>query len=78
MAVADVYDALVSKRVYKESMPFDKAKEIILEGMGKHFDPALESAFRKAEPKLVEYYRSADRDEGRASAGTHDNKEEAV
>ncbi|MBP5230209.1 MAG: HD domain-containing protein [Clostridia bacterium] len=78
MAVADVYDALVSKRVYKESMPFDKAKEIILEGMGKHFDPALESAFRKAEPKLVEYYRSADRDEGRASAGTHDDKEKAT
>ena len=39
MAIADVYDALVSKRGYKESMSFEEADRIIMEGMGKHFDP---------------------------------------
>ena len=38
MAIADVYDALVSKRVYKESMSFEEADRIISEGMGTHFD----------------------------------------
>ena len=40
MAIADVYDALVSKRVYKESMSFEKADAIIMEGMGTQFDKA--------------------------------------
>ncbi len=56
MAVADVYDALVSKRVYKESMSFEKAHAIIMDGMGKQFDPALEPAFLRAEPALQAYY----------------------
>ena len=56
MAVADVYDALVSKRVYKEKMPFEKADAIILEGMGSQFDPALERFYRAARPKLEAYY----------------------
>ena len=56
MAVADVYDALVSKRVYKESMPFDKAHAIIMDGMGKHFDPRLASAYLRVRPKLEAYY----------------------
>ena len=56
MAVADVYDALVSKRVYKESMPFDKAHAIIMDGMGRHFDPRLASAYLRARPKLEAYY----------------------
>ncbi len=56
MAIADVYDALVSKRVYKESMPFDKADAIIMEGMGKQFDKKLEEYYVKARPKLEEYY----------------------
>lgn len=34
MTIADVYDALVSKRVYKESMSFEKADQIMMEGMG--------------------------------------------
>ncbi len=41
MAVADVFDALVSKRVYKEAMTHDEAFEIINEGRGTHFDPLL-------------------------------------
>ena len=45
MAVADVYDALISRRVYKEGMPHDKAVSIIQEGRGSHFDPDLVDAF---------------------------------
>jgi putative two-component system response regulator len=45
MAVADVYDALISRRVYKSSMPHDKAITIILEGRGSHFDPDMVDAF---------------------------------
>jgi putative two-component system response regulator len=45
MAVADVYDALISRRVYKEGMPHAKAVEIILAGRGQHFDPDIVDAF---------------------------------
>ncbi len=45
MAVADVYDALISKRVYKDGFTHEKAKEIIIEGKGKHFDPVVVEAF---------------------------------
>jgi len=45
MAVADVYDALISRRVYKDGMPHEKAVDIIVEGKGKHFDPDLIDAF---------------------------------
>ena len=58
MAIADVYDALVSKRVYKESMSFEAADKIIMEGMGKHFDKRLESYYVAARPRLEAYYRS--------------------
>ena len=60
MAIADVYDALVSKRVYKERMPFDKANEIILDGMGKSFDKSLEKYYLAARPKIEEYYTNND------------------
>ncbi|MBQ1547776.1 MAG: two-component system response regulator, partial [Lachnospiraceae bacterium] len=56
MAIADVYDALVSKRVYKEAFSFEKADRIIMEGMGTQFDPGLESAYVSARSKLEEYY----------------------
>lgn len=45
MAVADVYDALISKRVYKPGIPHPESVEIILEGSGKHFDPDVAAAF---------------------------------
>lgn len=57
MAIADVYDALVSKRVYKESMSFEKADSIIMEGMGTQFDPGLEKYYVAARPFLEAYYR---------------------
>jgi HD-GYP domain-containing protein (c-di-GMP phosphodiesterase class II) len=56
MAIADVYDALVSKRVYKEKMSFEEADKIMMESMGKHFDKRLEPFYIKARPKLEEYY----------------------
>ena len=45
MAVADVYDALISRRIYKEGMTHEKAASIIQEGRGSHFDPDLVDAF---------------------------------
>lgn len=45
MAVADVYDALISRRVYKEGMPHEQAVQIILDGKGTHFDPHIIEAF---------------------------------
>lgn len=45
MAVADVYDALISRRVYKEPMSHEKAVEIIRAGRGNHFDPDIVDAF---------------------------------
>ena len=56
MAIADVYDALVSKRVYKESMSFEQADSIIMEGMGTQFDKGLEPYYLRARPKLEAYY----------------------
>jgi putative two-component system response regulator len=45
MAIADVYDALISRRVYKESMPHEKAVLIMIEGRDSHFDPDMLDAF---------------------------------
>lgn len=45
MALADVYDALISKRCYKEAMDFESAEKIIIEGKGSHFDPIIVDAF---------------------------------
>ena len=56
MAIADVYDALVSKRVYKERMSFEQADAIIMEGMGKHFDKRLEPYYIAARPAFEAYY----------------------
>ena len=56
MAIADVYDALVSKRVYKDAFSFEEADRIILEGMGTQFDARLERYYRAARLKLEAYY----------------------
>ena len=52
MAVADVFDALVSKRSYKEGFPFEKAMDIIREGSGSHFDPQVAEAFLRASDEV--------------------------
>ena len=70
MALADVYDALISKRVYKPPMPHEKAVAIIREGRGTHFDPDVVDAFLA----LEETFRNialtfADCDEEREALG---------
>ena len=63
MAIADVYDALVSKRCYKAEMSFEEAYNIIIEGMGTQFDPSLKDCFTACRYKLEEYYSSLKDDE---------------
>ena len=58
MAVADVFDALVSKRSYKDGFPFDKAMGIIEEGIGNHFDPNVAGAFIRAKEEVREIMNS--------------------
>jgi HD-GYP domain-containing protein (c-di-GMP phosphodiesterase class II) len=52
MALADVYDALISERVYKPAFPHQKAKEMIVEGRGTHFDPDVIDAFLTREDEF--------------------------
>ena len=52
MAVADVFDALVSRRSYKEPFSFDKAMDIIREGSGTQFDPLIVQAFVDASDEV--------------------------
>jgi len=58
MAIADVYDALVSKRVYKEKFSFEDADKIMMDGMGKQFDKKLEKYYVAARPRLEAFYSS--------------------
>ena len=65
MAVADVYDALISRRVYKDGMPHDKAVQIIAEGKGSHFDPDMVDAFLDLQDEfraIAKKYADSDRD----------------
>ena len=48
MAIADVFDALVSRRSYKDPFPFEKAMDIIKEGAGTQFDPLIAEIFVEA------------------------------
>jgi putative two-component system response regulator len=52
MAVADVYDALISRRVYKEPMPHAEAVQVIEIASGQHFDPDVVAAFLQIHPQL--------------------------
>jgi putative two-component system response regulator len=45
VALADVFDALISNKVYKDGVSHDRAVQIITEGRGVHFDPAVVDAF---------------------------------
>ena len=59
MALADVYDALVSKRCYKDQMSFEDAYDLIMDSMGSHFDPRLKPAFVACREKLERYYKTS-------------------
>ena len=54
VAVADVYDALMSKRVYKDACSHDVASSIISKGSRRHFDPRLVEAFFTVEDRFIE------------------------
>ena len=56
MALADVFEALVSKRQYKEAFGFDEAFNIIQDSLGTHFDPKLGKEFIKCRPQLEKVY----------------------
>lgn len=53
MALADVYDALTSSRVYKDASSHDAARSILIEGAGTHFDPVLIDAFLAIEKQFI-------------------------
>ncbi|MCL2887598.1 MAG: HD domain-containing protein, partial [Betaproteobacteria bacterium] len=53
MALADVFDALICKRVYKAAFSAEDARQIIIDGTGKHFDPDLVAAFVEHFPAFV-------------------------
>jgi len=53
-SLSDVYDALVSKRPYKEAFTHDRAKHIIIDGKGKHFDPVVVDAFLRCENSFID------------------------
>lgn len=57
MAVADVYDALISKRVYKPAIPHAEAISIIHNATGLHFDPDVIKAFDTFSDELPEIYK---------------------
>ncbi|WP_341666087.1 HD domain-containing phosphohydrolase [Vibrio sp.] len=66
MAIADVYDALICERVYKKAFSHEKAKAIILEGRGSHFDPEIVDAFLAIEQEFIDIadkYRRIEREE---------------
>ena len=71
MAVADVYDALISRRVYKEPMPHEQAVAIITEGRGRHFDPDMVDAFLAIQHDfraIADRFRDSDEDLDRKRA----------
>jgi putative two-component system response regulator len=52
VAVADVFDALLSRRIYKPALPFDQAFQLILDASGSHFDPDIVEVFRAGRDDL--------------------------
>ena len=52
MAIVDTYDALISKRSYKEAIAFDEAERIIMENAGKQFDPEIVRVFVEVKEQL--------------------------
>jgi putative two-component system response regulator len=57
VALADVYDALTTRRSYKPPFSHAKSREIILDGIGTHFDPDVVGAFLQNEQRFVEIFQ---------------------
>ena len=62
VSVADVYDALVSKRVYKNAMEHEVARGIIFEEKGKQFDPTAIESFERIEDEFVRIHEQFEED----------------
>jgi cyclic di-GMP phosphodiesterase len=60
-ALADVYDALTTRRVYKDKMSHEQARTIILEETGRHFDPDIVKVFLSTENEMVRIGRMMDK-----------------
>lgn len=73
VALADVYDALTTKRIYKSALNHEESRAIILEGSGKHFDPAIVDAFLKTESKFVRVRERFDDHESHDSVEADDS-----
>lgn len=74
MAVADVYDALISRRVYKPGMPHEEAVDIIRQGCGWHFDPDVCAAFLGATEQfkaIAERFSDSEQDMADLLAAQH-------
>lgn len=79
MALADVYDALISKRVYKDGMPVAQAVQIIVQGKGAHFDPDLVDAFLEIEDQFFAIaQRFADSDQELADKQERVNRYKSI
>ncbi len=72
MAMADVYDALTSVRIYKRALSHEEAKAIIVAGRGQHFDPGVVDAFLRREAEFAEVARLLADAEGGAAQATQD------
>ncbi|MDR1924097.1 MAG: response regulator [Planctomycetaceae bacterium] len=57
IALADVYDALISKRVYKQAFTHESAKQVITEGRARHFDPDVVDCFLDMESQFVAIHK---------------------
>ncbi len=68
VGLADVFDALVTKRCYKEAYPWGKALDIIREEDGNHFDPAVVKAFFEVVDRIKEFYDDPANRDGTAEA----------
>ncbi len=70
VAVADVYDALVSDRPYREGWAPERALTHILESAGTHFDPVMADAFAAVEPRLRQWYAERRAEENARRGGS--------
>lgn len=77
VAIADVFDALASRRPYKEAWPVDVVVAKIIESRGTHFDPAMVDAFVACLPTILDVKAYWDRQEGDATGGPDPSQEEA-
>ena len=69
VALADAYDAITSKRVYKDAIPHEEARRRILEASGSHFDPAVVEAFLASEREFIQIRRCHSDDDQDAPNG---------